>query len=189
MGYSTGRPGDLVVSTAKRTTPKCLAPSSQYTDCGSPGCCRNIELSSRTFLLGWMSSGCPVVTCVHSGMAPHEGHKLQWANIMLAPRWNDLHSMCWDPCLWVMLVTNVCWLLLTISLPNQEATTVAEVLVNEFVCWVPLEIHSDQGRYFESTTFADKLCTICSEWERPWLMNISVIGISIFPCSWCHIEL
>jgi len=31
-------------------------------------------------------------------------------------------------------------------LPNQEATTVAEVLVNEFVCrfGVPLEIHSDQ---------------------------------------------
>ena len=32
-------------------------------------------------------------------------------------------------------------------LPNQEATTVAKVLVNEMICQfrVPLEIHSDQG--------------------------------------------
>lgn len=78
--WDTQRPGDLAVSTAKSTTPKCLAPSSQYTNCGSPGCCKNIKLSSRTFLLGWMSSGCPVVTCVDSGMAPHEGHELQWAH-------------------------------------------------------------------------------------------------------------
>ena len=34
------------------------------------------------------------------------------------------------------------------ALPNQEAITVAEVFVREYVCrfGVPLELHSDQGR-------------------------------------------
>ena len=42
-------------------------------------------------------------------------------------------------------------------LPNQEATTVAKVLVNEMICrfGVPLEIHSDQGRNFESALFKE----------------------------------
>ena len=42
-------------------------------------------------------------------------------------------------------------------IPNQEATTVAEVLVNEFFCrfGVPLELHSDQGRNFESAVFRE----------------------------------
>ena len=42
-------------------------------------------------------------------------------------------------------------------LPNQEATTVAEKLVNEFICrfGVPHELHSDQGRNFESKVFAE----------------------------------
>ena len=42
-------------------------------------------------------------------------------------------------------------------LPNQEATTVAEKLVNEFICrfGVPRELHSDQGRNFESKVFAE----------------------------------
>ena len=36
------------------------------------------------------------------------------------------------------------------ALPNQEAITVAEVFVREYVCCfgVPLELHSDQGRNF-----------------------------------------
>jgi len=40
-------------------------------------------------------------------------------------------------------------------LPNQEAPTVAEVLVKEYVCrfGVPLLLHSDQGRNFESAVF------------------------------------
>lgn len=40
-------------------------------------------------------------------------------------------------------------------LPNQEATTVAEVLVNNWICryGVPIELHSDQGRNFESEVF------------------------------------
>lgn len=43
------------------------------------------------------------------------------------------------------------------AIPNQEATTVAEKLVNEVVCrfGVPLEIHSDQGRNFESNLFQE----------------------------------
>ena len=42
-------------------------------------------------------------------------------------------------------------------LPNQEANTVAEALVKNFVCWfgVPLIIHSDQGRNFESLVFSE----------------------------------
>ena len=43
------------------------------------------------------------------------------------------------------------------SLPNQEAITVAVVLVKEYVCrfGVPLFIHSDQGRNFESKVFQE----------------------------------
>ena len=42
-------------------------------------------------------------------------------------------------------------------LPNQEAVTVAEVLVKELVCrfGIPLYIHSDQGCNFESAVFAE----------------------------------
>jgi hypothetical protein len=37
-------------------------------------------------------------------------------------------------------------------IPNQEASTVAEALVRNFFCrfGIPLELHSDQGRNFES---------------------------------------
>ena len=42
------------------------------------------------------------------------------------------------------------------AIPNQEATTVARVLVEEFVaCFcIPRQIHSDQGRNFESKVFS-----------------------------------
>ncbi|KAG5885093.1 hypothetical protein JTB14_003967 [Gonioctena quinquepunctata] len=38
------------------------------------------------------------------------------------------------------------------ALPNQEAITVADVLVKEWICrfGIPMELHSDQGRNFES---------------------------------------
>lgn len=47
------------------------------------------------------------------------------------------------------------------ALLNQEATTVAEVIVKEYVCrfGVPLELHSDQGHNFESQVFAE-MCGI-----------------------------
>ena len=43
------------------------------------------------------------------------------------------------------------------ALLNQEAGTVASVLVNEFTSryGVPAEIHSDQGRHFESAMFTE----------------------------------
>ena len=43
------------------------------------------------------------------------------------------------------------------AIPNQEATTVAEKLVSEFVCrfGVPRELHSDQGTNFESKVMAE----------------------------------
>ena len=42
------------------------------------------------------------------------------------------------------------------AVPDQEATTVANLLVCEFVCryQVPLEIDSNQGRNFESAVFS-----------------------------------
>ena len=42
-------------------------------------------------------------------------------------------------------------------IPNQEAATVAEKLVSEFICrfGVPRELHSDQGTNFESKVFAE----------------------------------
>lgn len=48
-----------------------------------------------------------------------------------------------------------------IALPNQEAETVAKALVQHWICrfGVPLEIHSDQGRNFESHLFKD-LCRL-----------------------------
>jgi len=46
---------------------------------------------------------------------------------------------------------------------NQEACTVAEILVREVVCrfGVPLLIHSDQGRNFEFVLFAE-MCRLLS---------------------------
>nr|WPV71156.1 MAG: replicase [Ips erranti-like virus 3] len=43
------------------------------------------------------------------------------------------------------------------AIPNQEAATVAEVLVDNFFCrfGVPRELHSDQGRNFESAVFTE----------------------------------
>ena len=37
------------------------------------------------------------------------------------------------------------------AIPNQEASTVADVLVSNFFCrfGVPMELHSDQGQKFE----------------------------------------
>ena len=47
------------------------------------------------------------------------------------------------------------------AVPNQEAKTVATVLVREFVCrfGTPLELHSDQGRNFESELIKE-MCDI-----------------------------
>ena len=43
------------------------------------------------------------------------------------------------------------------ALPNQETITVAEVFVREYDCrfGVPLELHSNQGRKFESNVFKE----------------------------------
>lgn len=46
------------------------------------------------------------------------------------------------------------------ALPNQKAVTVAEVLVNQLFSrfGIPMELHSDQGRNFESAVFQE----VCS---------------------------
>jgi transposase InsO family protein len=43
------------------------------------------------------------------------------------------------------------------ALPNQEAETVVKVLVDQFVSrfGTPVELHSDQGRNFESRVFSE----------------------------------
>ena len=48
-----------------------------------------------------------------------------------------------------------------VPIPDQEAATVAEALVNVYVCrhGVPLSLHSDQGSNFESRLFSE-MCTI-----------------------------
>ena len=52
-------------------------------------------------------------------------------------------------------------------IPDQQAETVAEKLVNEFVCrfGTPLELHSDQGRNFESKLIKE-ICS-CVEFRKP----------------------
>ena len=67
------------------------------------------------------------------------------------------------------------------ALPNQEATMVAEVLVKELVCrfGVPLYIHSDQGRNFESAVFNETRTTplhpqsdgMVERFNRTWKLN------------------
>ncbi len=49
----------------------------------------------------------------------------------------------------------------TYAIPNQQAETVASKLVEQFVCrfGVPAELHSDQGRNFESQVFKE-MCKI-----------------------------
>ena len=50
-----------------------------------------------------------------------------------------------------------------LPIPDQKASTIAELLVKEVVCrlGVPQLIHSDQGRNFESTLFAE-MCQLLS---------------------------
>jgi hypothetical protein len=45
------------------------------------------------------------------------------------------------------------------AIPTQEASTVAEVLVDNFFCrfGIPRELHSDQGRNFESHLLEEAL--------------------------------
>ncbi|UYV71663.1 K02A2.6-like, partial [Cordylochernes scorpioides] len=52
------------------------------------------------------------------------------------------------------------------AIPNQKAATVARVLVDNLICrfGVPLELHSDQGRNFESEIFRE-LCQVLGIWK------------------------
>ena len=59
-----------------------------------------------------------------------------------------------------MLEIHISWLVTTIHdgwRPNQEATTVTTKLVDEFFCRfsIPEQIHSDQGKQFESDIIAE----------------------------------
>ena len=47
------------------------------------------------------------------------------------------------------------------AIPNQEAATIAAVFVEQFVCryGVPMQLHTDQGRDFESHLFKE-ICNL-----------------------------
>ena len=58
------------------------------------------------------------------------------------------------------------------ALPDQQAETLAATFVREFVCryGAPLEVHSDQGRNFESALFQEicRLFGICKTRSSPY---------------------
>ena len=70
----------------------------------------------------------------------------------------------------------------TYALPNQEATTVAEVLVKESVAQfgVPLMLHSDQGRNFESVVFSE-MCALLgiTKQEQPHCIHSQMAWLSV----------
>ena len=47
------------------------------------------------------------------------------------------------------------------AMPNVEAATIARIIVNEFVCHfgIPKQLHTDQGRNFESSLIKE-VCKI-----------------------------
>lgn len=67
-----------------------------------------------------------------------------------------------------------------VAIPNQEATTVAEALVNKFVTrfGVPLELHSDQGRNFESKVYQEMLRILGVHKTRTTAMHPSSNGMA-----------
>ena len=60
-------------------------------------------------------------------------------------------------------------------MPNQEAPTVAKLLVEEFVVrfGVPRQLHSDQGRNFESAVFGE-MSTARHRQDQDYSPEISV---------------
>ena len=63
-------------------------------------------------------------------------------------------------------------------MPNQEAITVANVLVKEFICrfGVPMEIHSDQGRNLESAVFSE-MCRLLGMKTRTTPLHLQSDGM------------
>ena len=65
-----------------------------------------------------------------------------------------------------------------IPVPNQEATTLAEKLVDEvFLRFSPPEqLHSDQGRQFESNLVKEVCKLLISTKQGPHLITLSVMS-------------
>jgi len=82
---------------------------------------------------------------------------------MLVLQWSVLPWIFWAHYQPLIMETNTSLLCQTISpdgsypIANQEAQTIADVLTKEFICrfGVPLLIHTDQGRNFESKLMAE----------------------------------
>ena len=66
-----------------------------------------------------------------------------------------------------------CWME-AYAIPNQEAITVAQKLVDELFCrFSPHEqLHSDQGRQFESTLIKE-ICSLLHIYKRPVQLHIT----------------
>ena len=116
-------------------------------------------------------SGAAIVMFVLKREAHRERPRHQWQNTMLDLLWSALLSMYWAHCLslkqetkYILIVADYFtkWVE-AFPMANQEACTVAEILVREVVCrfGVPLLIHSDQGRNFEFVLFAE-MCRLLS---------------------------
>ena len=89
------------------------------------------------------------------------------------------------------------------AIPNQEATTVAKKLVDEFFTrfGVPNELHSDQGRNFESAVFKEccnlmgvrktrTLNGLTQHWDNRWPSSAEItkpVGMKNSPCWLWHI--
>ena len=82
-----------------------------------------------------------------------------------------------NTCILVIADYFTCWIE-AYALPNQTAEVTAQTLVNEFISrsGCPLEIHTDQGRNFESDIFKE-LCH---------LLEITPFNCSILKCSTSH---
>ena len=84
------------------------------------------------------------------------------------------------------------------SLPNQEAVTIATARVETWISrfGVPLELHSDEGRNFESKVFGDFAKLLRLRKTRITILNPRSVGmverfnytINQFLCKIVHID-
>jgi transposase InsO family protein len=65
------------------------------------------------------------------------------------------------------------------AIPNQKASTVAEALVTNFFCrfGIPRELHSDQGRNFESHLLQEILQRLGVSKTRTTLLHLQSDGM------------
>lgn len=122
------------------------------------------------------------VSSVLRGKIRQNPTKRRWSYTMWVPQWRELRSTSWDRCPWLKRGNRYILVIVdyftkwteAFAIPDHEAETVAKKLVHEFICrlGVPIQLHSDQGRNFESALFSEmtKLLGILYE----FYMNVSI---------------